>query len=137
MSDTRTYAEKRNAIRMRERLIELLAYANEQADEMCEHNCDVCRYDQCGHNCPDVRIAEVLVANGVTVTIKKPPTDLSGKCGSCAYAKVECPSVYVRCTNPEHLAKYSRSIDRSLRQRTNKACKNYKPKEGAENESCT
>ena len=136
MSDTRTYAEKRKAIRMKERLIELLAYANEQADEMCEHNCDVCRYDQSGHNCPDVRIAEVLVANGVTVTIKKPPTDLSGKCGSCAYAKVEPKkfvglNCYVRCTNPEHLAKYCRGIDRSLRQRTNPACKNYKPKEGA------
>ena len=52
---------------MREKLIELLAYANELADEMCEHNCAVCRYDQCGHNCPDVRIAEVLIDNGVVV----------------------------------------------------------------------
>ena len=32
--------------------------------------------------------ADYLIANGVTVQIKKerPPTDLRGKCGSCRYA---------------------------------------------------
>jgi hypothetical protein len=51
----------------REKLIELLEYANELADEMCERNCAVCRYDQCGYNCSDVRIAEALIAHGVMV----------------------------------------------------------------------
>ena len=73
-------------------------------------------------------IAEELIANGVTIKKEKQPTDLAGKCGSCAYAKAECPEIYVRCTNPEHIAKYFRSRDKSLRQRTNPACKQYKPK---------
>ena len=78
-------------------------------------------------------LADYLIANGVTVKVEKPPTDLSGKCGSCAFARVE-PKKYgyvdslVRCTNPEHLAKYCRGIDISLRQRTTKACKQYKQK---------
>ncbi len=68
---------------------------------------------------------------------EKAPTDLTGKCGSCAYAKAEpnkfgSANCYVRCTNPVHLAKYCHRIDKSLRQRTVKACKQYKPKEGAE-----
>jgi hypothetical protein len=67
------------------------------------------------------------------VTIKKPPTDLSGKCGSCAYAKAEPDKFgrdyYVRCTNPEHIAKYFHRKDKSLRHRTNPACRQYKPKE--------
>jgi hypothetical protein len=81
--------------------------------------------------------ADDLIANGVMVTIKreKLPTDLSGKCGSCAFAKAELDKngkdYYVRCTNPEHIAKYFRSKDKSLRQRTNPACRQYKPKEGA------
>lgn len=117
MSDTRTYAEKRKAIRMKERLIDILTlfygvdpmYYGVEAEQLADH----------------------LIANGVTVEFKKPPVDLAGKCGGCAYAKAECPSVYVRCTNPEHIAKFFRSKDRSLRQRTTPACKQYKPKEGA------
>lgn len=120
MSDTRTYAEKRKAIRMRANLIELLWNAFELTD----------------NELPTMeQVADHLIANGVTVTIKKekPPTDLSGKCGSCAFAKAEHDKFgrdcYVRCTNPEHIAKYCRGIDRSLRQRTNPACKQYKQKE--------
>lgn len=119
--DTRTYAEKRKAIRMRERLIDILTsfygvdpmYYGVEAEQLADH----------------------LIANGVTVTIKKPPTDFSKKCGSCAYAKVEPDKFgrdcYVRCTNPEHIDKYFRKKDRSLRERTVKACKQYKQKEGA------
>lgn len=119
--DTRTYAEKRNAIRMRANLIELLWNAFELTD----------------NELPTMeQVADHLIANGVTVTIKKPPTDLSKKCGSCAYAKVEPDKFgrdcYVRCTNPEHIDKYFRKKDRSLRERTVKACKQYKQKEGAE-----
>ena len=128
MSDTRTYAEKRKAIRMKERLTELLLRGKDKClDTMCEE----CKYKD-DENCGTSIIVDHLIANGVTVTIKKPPTDLSKKCGSCAYAKAE-PDMfgrdcYVRCKNPEHLAKYCRSRDRSLRQRTNPACRQYKPK---------
>lgn len=72
------------------------------------------------------------------VQIKRPHTDLTGKCGSCVYAKYE-PNKdgkvdsLVRCTNPEHLAKYCRSKDRSLRERTVPACKQYKAKEEIDN----
>ena len=119
MSDPSTYAEKRKALRMRERLVELLWDAFELVD----------------NELPTIeQVADHLIANGVTVTIKKPPTDLSNKCGSCAYAKVEPDKFgrqdyYVRCTNPEHIAKYCRGRDRSLRQRTNPACRQYKTKE--------
>lgn len=117
MSDPSTYAEKRKALRMRERLVELLWDAFELVD----------------NELPTIeQVADHLLANGVTVTIKKPPTDLSWKCGSCAYAKVE-PDMfgrdcYVRCKNPEHIAKYCRGMDRSLRQRTTPACRQYKAK---------
>lgn len=125
MSDTRTYAEKRKAIRMKERLTELLLRGKDKClDTMCEE----CKYKD-DENCGTSIMVDHLIANGVTVTTKKPPTDLSWKCGSCAFAKDECPSVYVRCTNPEHIAKFFRSKDRSLRQRTTPACKQYKPKE--------
>ena len=54
-------------------------------------------------------LANHLIANGVTVKIKKekPPVDLSGKCGSCVYASMEQKELwlhlqsYVRCINPE------------------------------------
>ena len=125
MSDTSAYAEKRKALRTRERLIEILTsfygvdpmYYGVEAQALADH----------------------LIANGVTVIIKKekPPTDLSKKCGSCAYAKAEPDEFgrdcYVRCTNPEHIAKYCRSRDRSLRQRTTPACKQYKAKEEIDN----
>jgi uncharacterized cysteine cluster protein YcgN (CxxCxxCC family) len=80
-------------------------------------------------------IADYLISNGVKVRVERPPTDLTGKCGSCAYAKAEPDQygreMYVRCTNPEHLAKYCRRKDKSLRQRTVPACMQYEPKEGA------
>lgn len=117
MSDTRTYAEKRKALRMKERLIAVLWDAFELVD----------------NELPTMeQVADYLLANGVTVKAEKRQTDLSDKCGSCAYAKGE-PDMfgrdcYVRCTNPEHIAKFFRSKDRSLRQRTTKACKQYKQK---------
>lgn len=119
--EMRQYAEKRKAIRMRANLIELLM------DMPSGHR----TYEETERYAEDV--ADYLIDNGVTVTIKKekPPTDLSGKCGSCEYAKAECPSVYVRCTKHEHIAKYFTKRDGSLRQRTTPACKQYKPKEGA------
>lgn len=62
----------------------------------------------------------------------KPATDLTGKCGSCAFASTddkECfvnSPCYIRCINPSRrftseLAEY--------KQRTTKACKNYQLKE--------
>lgn len=113
-----TYAEKRKALRMRERLIELLNGVLTPEDVTSSEE-----------------VADHLIANGVTVKAEKRQADLSGKCGSCAYAKAEPDKFgrdyYVRCTNPEHIAKYFRNKDRSLRQRTNPACRQYKPKEGA------
>lgn len=111
IEDTRTYAEKRKAIRMKERLVKLLNGVLSAEDVTSSE-----------------MVADHLIANGVIVKAEKRQTDLSGKCGSCAYAKGECPSVYVRCTNPEHISKCFRSKDRSLRQRTTPACKQYKPK---------
>lgn len=133
MSDTRTYAEKRKAIRMRE---DLIALCNDVILSCASNLCKDCEHQGIDYpNCMGVHFADHLIANCVTVTIKKekPPTDLSKKCGSCAYAKVEPDKFgsdyYVRCTNPEHIAKYFRNKDRSLRQRTNPACRKYKPKE--------
>ena len=89
----------------------------------------------CARNWADV-IAGHLLDNGVTVPVKAlmPETDLTGKCGSCAFA-APAPgsfghsSCYVRCTNKEHLRIYCRKHHSSgLRQRTVKACKRYKPK---------
>jgi hypothetical protein len=117
-----TYAEKRRAIRIRERLIELLLDAFEMTD----------------NELPTMeQVADNLIESGVTVRMKKPPADLSGKCGSCAYAKAEPDNFgrecYVRCRNAEHIAKHFRGKDISLRQRTTPACKDYKQKEGAGN----
>lgn len=70
-------------------------------------------------------MAEYLIANGVTV---RPTADLTGKCGSCAYAK---PVVafggsrcYVSCTHPD---KRFKSAASHLKARTLVACKRYKP----------
>ena len=64
----------------------------------------------------------------------KPPTDLKGKCGGCAYAVTvpACGSTfaYVKCTNQLHLATYGKRHKSGVRQRTTKACKKYLPKEG-------
>lgn len=64
----------------------------------------------------------------------KPPTDLRGKCGGCAYAVTvpACGSTfaYVQCTNPLHLATYGKRYKSGVRQRTTKACKKYLQREG-------
>lgn len=64
----------------------------------------------------------------------KPPTDLKGKCGGCAYAVTvpACGSTfaYVQCTNPLHLATYGKKYKSGIRQRTTKACKKYLQREG-------
>jgi hypothetical protein len=77
--------------------------------------------------------ADYLLSHGVTVQIKKekPPTDLAGKCGGCAYAEVVHDVFggsycYVKCINPEHIAKYCSRRASPIRQRTVKACKLYK-----------
>lgn len=68
------------------------------------------------------------------VAPEKPPTDLRGKCGGCAYAVTvpACGSTfaYVQCTNPEHLSRYSKRHKSGIRQRTTKACKKYLQREG-------
>lgn len=76
-------------------------------------------------------LADHLIANGVTVQEpekRKTPTDLTGKCGSCAHAR---PTVafggskcYISCVHPER--RFRRSTA-NLKQRTCKACKKYKP----------
>ena len=83
------------------------------------------------------KIANHLIANGVTFAKdtdapgKKPPTDLTGKCGSCVYAK---PTIafggsrsWVECTNKEHLRIHCKSHCGSVRQRTTRACSCYRP----------
>lgn len=77
--------------------------------------------------------ADCLIANGVTVKIKKekPPVDLSGKCGSCVYASMEQKELwlhlqsYVRCVNPEKRFMRKNS---EYKARTTPCCKAYKPK---------
>lgn len=65
----------------------------------------------------------------------KPPTDLTGKCGSCFYASAENKSLfpntrsYVQCLNPER--HWHREIE-AYRARTTKCCKLYKPKENVD-----
>lgn len=86
-------------------------------------------------------MTDSLIAQGVTIKTthsrhSRPPTDLTGKCGSCLHA-VPAPGVfgdsqcYVNCTNEEHLAKYCRRPLAKVRLRTTKACKKYRPKEAA------
>lgn len=71
------------------------------------------------------QLADYLIARGVTV---RQTADLTGKCGSCAYAK---PVVvfggsrcYVSCTHPD---KRFKSAASHLKARTLVACKRYKP----------
>lgn len=64
----------------------------------------------------------------------KQPTDLTGKCGSCAFAvptdAFGGSPCYVECTNKEHLEQYCHRHDISkIRQRTTRACRRYKPAE--------
>jgi hypothetical protein len=107
---------------MRNRLVELL---------------DDCRYIE-GYGIDLVeKQADHLIANGVVLPPKpKPPIDLKGKCGSCIYAKPTTfgnSTIYVECTNIEHLARFCCNHEFSKkRQRTHKGCKNYKFKDQAE-----
>lgn len=74
-------------------------------------------------------LADYLISHGVTI---ERTVDLSGKCGSCTYAKpvsgvfgnAKC---YVRCTNEKHLKTHCKRVSSELRQRTHKACKSYVP----------
>ena len=83
------------------------------------------------------RLADYLIANGVTVPVKKekPPVDLTDKCGSCFYATAEGKKLfpntrsYVWCINPDK--KWVREIQ-AYRARTTKCCKMYKPKENSD-----
>lgn len=72
------------------------------------------------------KVADFLLANGVTLQTSK--TDLTGKCGSCAYARPTTAfggsKCYVACKNPE---KRFKGAVAHLRHRTCKACKMYKP----------
>lgn len=77
-------------------------------------------------------LADHLLANGVTVQPPKKAkkqTDLTGKCGSCAYAVPReafgGSACYVLCVHPER--RHVKSIELP-RQRTCKACKLYMPK---------
>ena len=81
-------------------------------------------------------IADHLLANGVTVqtNTEKPPTDLTGKCGSCAFSE---PTVafggskcHVLCVNKDIRGRGSKSKLSAVKQRTARACKRYVPKEG-------
>lgn len=83
------------------------------------------------------KLADYLIASGVVLPPRpKPPIDLKGKCGSCIYAKPTTfgnSTIYVECTNIEHLARFCCNHEISKkRQRTHKGCKNYKFKSQAE-----
>ena len=75
----------------------------------------------------------IVDENGEAISTKKErtQTDLTGKCGSCEYAKATewgNSKVYVCCTNYEQLFSYVRNRKRPCRPRTTKACKHYSPK---------
>lgn len=62
---------------------------------------------------------------------EKKPTDLTGKCGSCEYAKPTTEfgrNCYIFCSNFEDL---KRNGTARYKQRTTKACKRYKAKENS------
>lgn len=110
---------------VKEKLVELIK------DFQCP-NYGECPYENSGCSLCQ---ADHLIANGVTVQIKKdkPQTDLSGKCGGCLHSEPYEPgkSYYVRCKNSEHLSKpmYRERPLKAVRHRTTKACKRYVPKE--------
>lgn len=78
-------------------------------------------------------IAEHLISKGVVLPKKpEPPIDLKGKCGSCVFAKPTTfgkSTVYVECTNVEHIGQWCKRQVSYKRQRTHPACKRYKRKE--------
>lgn len=104
----------------REKLIELLL----EIDSVCDaSDCVEC----CGEGCYIHRAADHLIANGVKVVGTE--TDLTGKCGSCDFAKPVryCRSTrYVECTNEDLLkSRPNRGEASAIRPRTNKGCKRY------------
>lgn len=115
---------------VREKLVELMFVGQVLADAECDKQAEC---NKCPYNAPNACrvgfIADHLIANGVTF---EKQVDLSGKCGSCTYAKqvsevfgnAKC---YVRCTNEEHLKTHCKRVSSELRQRTHKACKSYVP----------
>ena len=110
---------------MREKLIELMQAAH---DDFYDHFEPGKPYWE--------TIVDHLFANGVTVHIKKdkPPTDLTGKCGSCVYAKsgihYGASLCYVECTNEDLLkSRPNRGKASAIRARTNKGCKRHTPRE--------
>jgi hypothetical protein len=114
----------------REKLIELL----DQCDRCNAEYCNQCEFgkdiDGCVLRQKEI-IADTLLANGVTVRIKieKPPTDLTGKCGGCVFAKpTTCrrATCCVECTNEDRLSRWKYEYMKT-RQRTHKACKSYIP----------
>lgn len=66
---------------MREKLIELIEQAEEQADKRCDfaENCDQCPADNQAINCLDWLKADCLISNGVTIQkwipVADPPKD--------------------------------------------------------------
>ena len=62
---------------MREKLIELIEQAEEQADKRCDfaENCDQCPADNQGIDCLDWLKADCLIANGVTIQKWIPVTE--------------------------------------------------------------
>ena len=112
---------------MREKLIELIKQARRNA---------------WGKSLSDIGseeefIAGYLLANGVTVETekKKTETNLTNKCGGCAYSEQARDvfggsKCYVRCTNKEHFhsKRFAEHPLTAVRQRTAKACKKYVPK---------
>ena len=99
----------------REKLIELL-------EDICE------KYAPCGMGV----MADQLLAAGVTLPKSpRPETDLTGKCGSCSFAKPATfgrSPCYVECTNADHLSRRKTKYNWAKRQRTCKACKSYTPR---------
>ena len=108
---------------MREKLIELLSQAQDNGIVQGNHVMHIAHVS-------NETVADYLIANGVTVKIKKEwNTDLTGKCGSCIYAKPSSVGkYYVACTNKVNLSKYCGLRQSPDRRRVCPACKQYIPK---------
>lgn len=85
---------------------------------------------------PYFDVVPVTVDFKLKYSIERKPVDLTGKCGSCAYASTECKELYknqksyVRCMNPNRSFRHKYS---AYRARTVKGCKLYQAK-GSEND---
>ena len=105
----------------RQKLIELIS-------DLLASPMDICREDV-GALVTAANIADHLIANGVKVVGTE--TDLTGKCGSCAFAKPVryCRSTsYVECTNEDLLrSRPNRGAMSAVRARTTKGCKRHTP----------